>query len=86
MAAVTGTPCFYLRQPQDTIKGQMYYDLGLGDWTFEIEQTTGQQITDRLMQVTNDYPAARQNVRKALANVDKQYDQTFTLLKKTWLP
>ncbi|CCH53429.1 hypothetical protein BN8_02524 [Fibrisoma limi BUZ 3] len=85
MAAVTGTPCFYLRQPQDTIKGQMYYDLGLGDWTFEIEQSTGQQITDRLMQVTKNYPAAQQNVRKALAAVEKRYDQTFQLLRKTWL-
>ena len=85
MAATTGTPCFYLRQPQDTIKGQMYYDLGLGDWTFEIEQTTGPQITDRLMQVTHDYPEARQNVRKALAKVETRYDQTFRLLRKTWL-
>lgn len=85
MAAVNGTPCFYLRQPQDTIKGQMYYDLGLGDWTFEIEQTTGQQITERLMQVTKDYPSAQQNVRKALANVEDRYDKTFRLLKETWL-
>ncbi|WP_097131881.1 polysaccharide pyruvyl transferase family protein [Spirosoma fluviale] len=85
MAAVNGTPCFYLRQPQDTIKGQMYYDLGLGDWTFEIEQTTGQQITDRLMQVTKNYKAAQQNVRKALANVNDRYDKTFRLLRETWL-
>ncbi len=85
MAAVNGTPCFYLRQPQDSIKGQMYYDLGLGDWTFEIEQTTGQQITDRLMEVTKNYKAAQQNVRKALANVDDRYDKTFRLLKQTWL-
>jgi polysaccharide pyruvyl transferase WcaK-like protein len=85
MAAVNGTPCFYLRQPQDTIKGQMYYDLGLGDWTFEIEQTTGQQITDRLMQVTKNYALAQQNVQKALANVNDRYDKTFQLLRKTWL-
>lgn len=85
MAAVNGTPCFYLRQPQDTIKGQMYYDLGLGDWTFEIEQTTGRQITDRLMEVTTNYKAAQKNVQKALANVNDRYDQTFKLLKQTWL-
>jgi polysaccharide pyruvyl transferase WcaK-like protein len=81
IAAVNGTPCFYLRQPQDTIKGQMYYDLGLGDWTFEIEQTTGKQITDRLLQVTNDYKAAQRNVGKALANVDNRYDSIFGLLR-----
>ncbi|CCH00415.1 hypothetical protein FAES_2406 [Fibrella aestuarina BUZ 2] len=85
MAAVNGTPCFYLRQPQDTIKGQMYYDLGLGDWTFEIEQTTGRQITDRLMEVTTNYKAAQKNVQKALANVNSRYDKTFRILRETWL-
>jgi len=48
------TPAFYLRQPEDTIKGQMYYDLGLKDWVFEIEQTTGNQISERLMEVYAD--------------------------------
>ncbi|MEZ0607749.1 polysaccharide pyruvyl transferase family protein [Fibrella sp. WM1] len=85
MAAVNGTPCFYLRQPQDTIKGQMYYDLGLGDWTFEIEQTTGKQITDRLMEVTANYKAAQKNVQKALSSVNNRYDKTFSILRETWL-
>ncbi|MFD2570470.1 polysaccharide pyruvyl transferase family protein [Spirosoma soli] len=85
IAAVNGTPCFYLRQPQDTIKGQMYYDLGLGNWTFEIEQTTGQQITDRLMEVAKNYKSAQQNVQKALATVNDRYDKTFQLVKETWL-
>jgi polysaccharide pyruvyl transferase WcaK-like protein len=48
------TTAFYLRQPEDTIKGQMYYDLGLKDWVFEIEQTTGNQISGRLMEVYAD--------------------------------
>jgi polysaccharide pyruvyl transferase WcaK-like protein len=43
------TPAFYLRQPEDTIKGQMYYDLGLNDWVFEIEQSQGNQIAEKLM-------------------------------------
>lgn len=51
IALRNGTPAFYLRQPEDTIKGQMYYDLGLTDWVFEIEQVTGKAISDKLMQV-----------------------------------
>ncbi|HSM47073.1 MAG TPA: polysaccharide pyruvyl transferase family protein, partial [Draconibacterium sp.] len=58
IAAANGTPCFYLRQPEDTIKGQMYYDLGFDDWTFEIEQTEGKQVAERLREVWSDYPAA----------------------------
>ena len=37
IAAAQRTPFFYLRQPEDTIKGQMYYDIGLSDWVFEID-------------------------------------------------
>jgi hypothetical protein len=54
IAAANETPFFYLRQPEDTIKGQMYYDLGFEDWIFEIEQTEGKQIADQLMKVYND--------------------------------
>ncbi|MFW6104173.1 MAG: hypothetical protein ACOC59_03795 [Bacteroidota bacterium] len=38
MSCFNGTPAFYLRQPEDTIKGQMRYDIGLEDWVFEIEK------------------------------------------------
>jgi hypothetical protein len=37
IAAANGNPMFYLRQPEDSIKGQMYYDLGFDDWIFEID-------------------------------------------------
>ena len=34
ISLVNGTPAIYVRQPSDTIKGQMYYDLELSDWIF----------------------------------------------------
>lgn len=34
IALANGTPAFYLRPRKDTIKGQMYYDLGFDDWIF----------------------------------------------------
>lgn len=49
ISIVNGTPAFYVRQPEDTIKGQMYRDLKLADWLFEIDDTSGEQIADRLM-------------------------------------
>ncbi len=82
IALTNGTPAFYIRQPQDTIKGQMYYDLGLADWTFEIEQTTGKQIADRLMQVQADYPTAERSIVQSLKKVRKQYDTAFAFIKK----
>ena len=62
IAAANGIPFFYLRQPDDTIKGQMYYDLGYSDWIFEIEETTGTQIANRLTEIEIHYPDAKRKV------------------------
>ncbi|MEX2567469.1 MAG: polysaccharide pyruvyl transferase family protein [Cyclobacteriaceae bacterium] len=71
LAAVKGTPAFYLRQPEDTIKGQMWYDIGLSDWVFEIEQTEGKDISNRLMEVYDDYPKARLYLESGMDYVRK---------------
>ncbi len=82
IAAANGTPAFYIRQPTDTIKGQMYYDIGYTDWVFEVDQTTGKQIADRLMAVHSDYDAALKKVQQAMALVWSQYDKTTSVVKR----
>lgn len=82
IAIANGTPAFYLRQPEDTIKGQMYYDLGFADWTFEIEETSGKQISDQLMEVYADYDKAKRNIGASLAKVRKQYDEAFRIMRR----
>ena len=77
MAAVKRTPCFYLRQPEDTIKGQMWYDLGLKNWVFEIEDTTSGQIISRLNEIRKNYPEAVSYLDSAMKNVSRRYDQAF---------
>ena len=64
IAIANGTPAFYVRQPEDTIKGQMYRDLGLGDWLFEIDSVDGDQIFERLSDVHENHERA-QNLRAA---------------------
>lgn len=59
MAIAAGVPALLLRQPTDTRKGRMWYDIGLTDWVFEIDRSTGPQIAERLVQVGRDLPAAR---------------------------
>lgn len=76
-------PAFYLRQPQDTIKGQMYYDLGLADWVFEIEESTGDQIAARLMEVTKDYDKAREKAAGAMKIVGKCYRKATKIIHRT---
>jgi hypothetical protein len=67
MAIAAGTPAVLLRQPTDTRKGRMSYDIGLTDWVFEIDQTTGTQIAERIVQIGRDLPAARATAEKARA-------------------
>lgn len=69
ISSVQGTPAFYLRQPEDTIKGQMWYDFGLSDWVFEIEQSTGDQISDRLMSIVADPGGAKTYLNAAMDKV-----------------
>lgn len=81
MALATGTPSFYLRQPEDTIKGQMYYDLGFKDWVFEIEETTGEQITNTLRSVWSDYEAAKQKVAASMNKVGDIYKKGTAVIE-----
>jgi polysaccharide pyruvyl transferase WcaK-like protein len=67
MAVANGTPAVLLRQPTDTRKGQMWRDVGLNDWIFEIDDSTGPQIAERVLAIGNDLPAARKAAEKARA-------------------
>jgi polysaccharide pyruvyl transferase WcaK-like protein len=66
LALTSSTPAIYLRQPTDTRKGQMWRDIGLSDWTFEIDDSTGAQIAQRLLDVGSDLPTARQKAQRSL--------------------
>jgi polysaccharide pyruvyl transferase WcaK-like protein len=65
IALAAGTPAIHLRQPTDTRKGQMWRDVGLGDWIFEIEETRGEQIAARLLQLFQNPERTRSQVQKA---------------------
>ncbi len=85
MALDCGTPSFYLRQPEDTIKGHMYYDLGFDEWVFEIEETTGKQIADGLMEVYADYPKALKYAKAGIDRADKLFESGAKFVEKVAL-
>ena len=82
MAFHHGTPAFYLRQPEDTIKGQMWYDIGVDDWVFEIEETQGPDIAKQLMKVHHDFKGAQNYREQAMKRVQQQHRQTMEYVKK----
>ena len=66
IALSQGTPAFYVRNPADTVKGQMFRDLGLGDWVFESSTTTGQQLWDKLKPIHENRAVGRAKVDAAM--------------------
>ncbi|WP_422082150.1 polysaccharide pyruvyl transferase family protein [Ulvibacterium sp.] len=84
ISAANGTPMFYLRQPEDTIKGHMYYDLGFEQWVFEIEDTTGKQIADTLREVWTNYDAANAKLKTNMDKVQQIYKQRTDYIKKIY--
>ncbi len=64
IAASKGTPCYYVHQPHDGIKGTMWKDVGLQ--SFEVEEDSGAAIADAVLAVHADPEAARAKVAKAV--------------------
>ena len=71
IALATGTPAFYVRQPTDTIKGQMYHDIGVSDWTFEVDETSGDELWSRLKTIHDAPVKTRARVRQVMAGVER---------------
>ena len=69
IALRNGTPTFYVRQPTDTSKGQMYRDIGANDWFFEIDETNGEQLWSHLAEIERDPPKAKAKVNSIMAFV-----------------
>src|SRR4030095_16794367 len=63
IALRNGTPAFYVRQPTDTCKGQMYRDFGANDWLFEVDETSGNQLWSRLQSIVRDPAKAKAQVK-----------------------
>ena len=71
IALHSGTPTFYVRQPTDTCKGQMYRDIGADDWFFEVDETSGAQLWSRLEATHKKPAAARAKVQTIMAGVER---------------
>ena len=83
IALHNGTPTFYVRQPTDTCKGQMYRDIGANDWFFEIDETNGPQLWSRLEAIVKDPPAARAKVKAIMAMVEARQRRMVQAVRET---
>ena len=65
-----GAPAFYVRQPTDTCKGQMYRDFGAGEWLFEVDRTNGAELWSRLEPIVRSPAQARAKVKTIMRAVE----------------
>ncbi|WP_417391715.1 polysaccharide pyruvyl transferase family protein [Gimesia sp.] len=85
IACAFGTPGLYVRQPTDTIKGQMWYDIGLTDWTFEIDEVNQQQIAERVIQIYNNKTQADAKLKEVMQSIQKRQQNTMQTMKQAVL-
>lgn len=79
-ALATGVPTLFIRQPSDTIKGQMWLDLGMDSWFFEIDVASGEQLADALLDIHADRNAALTQVSQIMEQVRDKQAQTMAYL------
>ena len=76
IAVANGIPSIHIKQPSDTRKGQMWRDIGLGDWYFLIDETPASQIADTIMWIHNNYAAAltiTNNAKDKVAGLQRRH-------------
>ncbi|MBI4877564.1 MAG: polysaccharide pyruvyl transferase family protein [Acidobacteria bacterium] len=81
IAAVQGTPCLYVHQPEDGIKGQMWKDIGLADWYYEVEETTGAALAARVLEIGAAPELSRRKVRGAVAYAQRLQSQGMKVVR-----
>lgn len=77
-----GTPTFHVRQPSDTCKGEMYRDIGAGDWLFEVDETNGSQLWGKLEAIHRDPNAAREKVKSIMSFVEVRQKHMVEVAKQ----
>ena len=83
IAFTENVPAIYLKQPTDTRKGQMWRDIGLRDWIFEIDETPAAQIANMVMKIHNEYPAALNQIKESKTLARKIQKETMQEIVKT---
>ena len=85
LGLAAGTPVLHPRFDEAGRKAWMLRDLGLEEWLFDIDNQPANDVTGALLAVHNDYDAAQDKVKSAMALVHKRQKETMAIVKKTLL-
>ncbi len=77
-----GVPAIVCRFAEQTSKGFMWEDIGLGDWLFDHDsETDRQKIVSTVLDMAQNPAAAKAKAAKARAFVEKRQRETMDVLK-----
>ena len=83
MALGNGVPAIVCRFAEQTSKGLMWRDIGLGDWLFDLDDERDvSRIVPTVLAMASDLPAARAKAAKARALVEQRQREAMAVLKR----
>jgi hypothetical protein len=83
LCVANGVPAIVCRWAEQTSKGFMWRDIGLGDWLFDHDNAQDiQRLVPTVLALAKDPSAAKAKVAKARAFVQKRQSETMDVLKR----
>lgn len=83
MAIGNGIPAIVCRFEEQTSKGFMWRDIGLGEWLFDLDKAEDHKgIVPAVLAMANDPVAAKAKMAKARAFVGQRQRETMAVVKK----
>lgn len=83
LAVGNGVPAVHLRFKEQTSKGIMWKDVGLGDWLFDLDAgVDGAKLAAAVLGFATDPKAAKAKVESALAVVRKRQRETMAVVRE----
>lgn len=78
-----GVPAIVCRWAEQTSKGYMWEDIGLGDWLFDLDdEDEVAEVVPAVLAMANHPGAARRKAKEARAFVEKRQAETMAVLKR----
>lgn len=78
-----GIPAIVCRWKEQTSKGTMWRDIGLGDWLFDLDdETQVSRVVPTVMELATDLPAAREKAARARSFVERRQRETMGILAR----
>jgi hypothetical protein len=84
MCIGNGIPALLGRFKEQTSKGYMWYNIGLGDWFFDSDhQAQMDRLIPTVLSLVNDRKESKKKTSKAKEFVEKRQQQTMKILESS---